>query len=46
MVSDNDAMVIAPFADKLFDLADIHGINLRKRLVENVERCIAQKHQV
>ena len=46
MVRDDDAVVLAALPDQRFYLVDIHRINLRKRLVQNVERGIAQQHQV
>jgi hypothetical protein len=41
MVSDDYAMICAPFPNKRLDFIDIHGINLRKRLVQDVERSVA-----
>ena len=46
MVSDDYAMICAPFPNKRLDFIYIHGIHLRKRLVQEVERSVAQQHKV
>lgn len=46
MISDDYAMILTPFPNKRLDYIDIHGIKLRKWLVQNVERCIAQQDQI
>ena len=46
MVRDDDAMVPAPFPDQSLDFVIVYRIYLRKRLVQNVKRRLAQQHKV
>ena len=46
VVGDNDAVVIGAFSNHGFNVLDVHGVNLRKGLVQNVERSVAVQHQI
>ena len=41
VIGDNDAVVIGAFSNHGFNVHDVHGVNLRKGLVQNVEGSIA-----
>ena len=41
VIGDNDAVVIGAFSNHGFNVLDVHGVNLRKGLVQNVEGSIA-----
>ena len=41
MVGDNDPVIPAPFPDQSLDFVNAYRIHLCKRLVQNVERCVA-----
>ena len=46
VVSDDDAVVLAAFTNQCLNFIDVHRVNLREWLVEDIERRIAQQHQV
>ena len=41
MISDDYAVIPAPFPNQCLDFVNVYRINLRKRLVQNVERSVA-----
>ena len=42
MISDDYAVISAPFPNQSFDFVNVYRIYLRKRLVQDVERSVAQ----
>ena len=45
VVSDDNAVILGLFPNKLLDCFNVHGINLRERLVQDIERSFTQEHQ-